>query len=202
MHASFTMDGGGILDIGAHMLNYRVATSSYRETLPLLGGQTPITASTLAMGRWMARWLRRSYAGARRHLSHSLRTASESSPHLLHLPPLQPILPWNLRHHARSLRMAPSVASDHAAIALSLGTHVPQAGDRHAAGDSFSHLASICKRGAPLLNRSGPWLQGIIGWLLFDGQAIAHPSSLAWQHWTGPRATDRSTAATRRANAS
>jgi hypothetical protein len=55
-----------------------VATRSYRETLPLLGDDTPTVASAVAMGRWMARWLRRSHDGARRHLSRYLRTLAHA----------------------------------------------------------------------------------------------------------------------------
>ena len=67
-----------LLDIGARLLNYRIAVRSYRETLPLLGGETPMAASMAVMGRYMTRWLQRSYAGARRHLSRTLRTLAHS----------------------------------------------------------------------------------------------------------------------------
>ena len=84
------------LDLGAQLLNYRVAVRSYRDTLPLLGDDTPTIASAIAMGRWMARWLRRSHDGARRHISHRLRTLAHA------LLVLYTLLLYNLLTHGIS----------------------------------------------------------------------------------------------------
>ena len=66
------------LDVGARMINYRVAIHSHRETLPLLGDETPTAASAGKIGRWTTRWLRLSYASARHYLTMRLRTLART----------------------------------------------------------------------------------------------------------------------------
>ena len=176
-----------ILDIGARMLNYRVATSSYRETMPLLGGETPITASTLAMGRWMARWLRHSYAGARHHLSRSRRKLASAllifTTYLLH----------NLSARGISgiTRGALGWLQAWLVIKLQLFSHSGRAFLRLAVATPPAIHSLLWLLHANVAHRCSivrPWLQGIIGWLLFVSRLSLILVSLAWQHWTGPRA--------------
>ena len=176
-----------ILDIGARMLNYRVATSSYRETMPLLGGETPITASTLAMGRWMARWLRHSYAGARHHLSRSRRTLASAllifTTYLLH----------NLSARGISgiTRGALGWLQAWLVIKLQLFSHSGRAFLRLAVATPPAIHSLLWLLHANVAHRCSivrPWLQGIIGWLLFVSRLSLILVSLAWQHWAGPRA--------------
>ena len=194
-----------ILDVGARRLNYRVSTRSHRETLPLLGEETPLAASAAAMGRWTMRWLQRSYAGARRHLSRSLRTLASSLLISRHLPPLPPALPWCLWRHPRRSRMAYTMASDHIAIAIPRWACAPQASHRLDAGNLFTRLASTRKRGSPVLSpaHSPPTVDWMVQEHLVGSYSWAsYPSYLP--HYSGNTGwatrSDRGTAAARRAS--
>ena len=195
MHVSFAMDGGGNLGhIGAHLLDYRVANRSYRETLPLLGETTPITASTVELGRWMTRWLTRSYAGARRHLSHSLRTLARTllifSTYLLYslssrgiTGTTRGVLGWLEAWLVTTLQ----------ALAHSGPTCLRLAIAAPPAIRSLTWLlyVNVAHRGSKLLSwLQGVvfWFQGIFGWLFSMGKLSLIVASLVWQHWTEPRA--------------
>ena len=169
-----------LLDTGAKLLNYRVAILSYRETLPLLGEDTPTMASAVAIGRWMARWLRRSHDGARRHLCRRSRTLAHAllvlSTHLLCI----------LCTHGISGITHGTIDWFEARLVIILPLLFRRASDllRAAYSILWLHWHNASHRILDVLTR----LQGILSWFLFACKFGLTLSMLAWQHWTGPRA--------------
>ena len=178
------------LDVGARILDYRVAIRSYRETLHLLGDTTPCAASTAEMGRWMMRWLRRSYAGARRHISHNLRTLASSllmfATYLLYNLLSRGIsgitrgaLGWLGTWLTTILHPLP-----HAGLAL-LRSAIAVPPVAH--GLLWLLHANVMHR-CPDPAKTCSWLQDILGRLLFISRLSLALTLLAWQHWTGTHA--------------
>ena len=172
-----------LLDIGARLLDYRIAVRSYRETLPLLGGEAPMAASMAAMGRYMARWLQRSYAGARRHLSRTLRTLAHSllvsSTYLLH---------YLLAHGVRgTTRGALGWLAAWLVIIMQPLSHAGRALPRLASA-SHSLLWLLRANAAHRCSTTLAQLGNAADWLLFASRLALALLALAWQHWTGPRA--------------
>ena len=175
-----------ILDVGARALNYRVSTRSHRETLPLLGEETPLTASAAAMGRWTMRWLQRSYAGARRHLSRSLRTLASS---LL-------ISATCLLHHLLSrgvfgvtldalgwltLWLVTTLQSlSHAGLALLRLAIASMPAIYSLTWLLRANVAHQCSALLTRLQRSIGWFKSILSWLLFMGKL-----SIYLPHYSG-----------------
>ena len=140
-------------------------------------------ASMAAIGRYMSRWLQRSYAGARRHLSRTLRTLTRAlltfSVYLLHNLPARGIsgitrgaLGWLeawlviiLQSLSRAGHALPRLAS--AAHSLLWLLHL-----------------NVTHRCSAALSRLGE----TVVWLLFASRLALALLALAWQHWTGPRA--------------
>jgi hypothetical protein len=172
------------LDIGAQLLNYRVAIRSYRETWPLLGDDTPTIASAMAMGRWMARWLRRSNNGARRHLSHRLRTLAHA------LLVLYTYLLYNLLTHGIS-GIARGALGQLVARSATILLPLPRLTSdilRAAHSILWLHGQNAAHRSSTALTTALTRLQSISAWLWFACKLALTLLALAWQHWTGPRA--------------
>ena len=169
-----------LLDIGARLLNYRVAIRSYCETLPLLGEETPTAASTAAIGRWMTRWLRRSHDGARRHLNHSLRTLARA------LLVLSTYLLYHLSTHGISGLTRGMLGWLETWLVTILLPLPRRTSDALRAAHSIFWLCQLnaTYRGLIVLAR----LQDILGWFLFASRFALALLAVAWQHWTGPRA--------------
>jgi hypothetical protein len=169
-----------LLDIGARLLNYRVAIRSYCETLPLLGEETPTAASAAAIGRWMTRWLRRSHDGARRHLNHSLRTLARA------LLVLSTYLLYHLSTHGISGLTRGMLGWLETWLVTILLPLPRRTSDALRAAHSILWLCQLnaTYRGLIVLAR----LQDILGWFLFASRFALALLAVAWQHWTGPRA--------------